>query len=132
MNCATSLNSDVDIWFPFVRCIEQDTSKALKNEKYIKECAASSNIKDVDALMECYHGDKGQELNMLAYEITEALHPEHEYVPWGVVNDIPMFDAIYYLKQSICIMIEDQTKLPESCYTETIYQQDPVKINKKT
>ncbi len=47
-------------------------------------------------------GAKGEELQRAAMKKTAALRPTHQYVPWVVVNGIPLTDSYQSLATFIC------------------------------
>lgn len=47
-------------------------------------------------------GPQGDELIVAAAKRTAALKPAHQYVPWVLVNDIPLGDAAGSLSTVIC------------------------------
>jgi interferon gamma-inducible protein 30 len=47
-------------------------------------------------------GAKGAELQRAAMQKTGGLRPAHQYVPWVVVNGIPLMDAYQDLGTIIC------------------------------
>ena len=47
-------------------------------------------------------GAHGDELIISAAKRTAALRPAHQYVPWVLVNDVPLGDAASSLSTIIC------------------------------
>jgi len=50
-----------------------------------------------------FAGQLGSALQGLAGERTSSLKPAHQYVPWVVVNGIPLLDDMDNLLKYICV-----------------------------
>jgi hypothetical protein len=47
-------------------------------------------------------GELGNALQRVARERTESLKPDHDFVPWVVVNGVPLFEDFDNVKLYIC------------------------------
>ena len=50
-------------------------------------------------------GAKGDELERVAKDETDALVPKHTYVPWLVVEGVPLLDGYANLQTFICVAL---------------------------
>lgn len=60
---------------------------------------------DLDKVNTCTDGKQGEDLFRKAIAMTNHLKVDHEFVPWVVVNGIPLYEGMGYLRSIICISI---------------------------
>ncbi|KAL4448881.1 hypothetical protein ABPG77_007598 [Micractinium sp. CCAP 211/92] len=111
VNCAQRLRPAQAQWLPFVTCLsDRPRSKVLSS---VERCAAGTAI-DADALWRCVDGSDGDKLEQLAAGATAALDPAHKYVPWVLVNGIPLGGLDSQLTRIVCIAFPGIK--PRACY----------------
>lgn len=107
----------IDIWpqptkyFPFIFCVEDLVSQRKHREW--ESCFAKLGL-DSTPINQCYKGDYGKKLELKYGAETEALKPPHQYVPWVVVNGVPLYDDYEDFLIHICNAYQG-TVTPESC-----------------
>lgn len=57
-------------------------------------------------ILDCTNGPMGEKLHMEAYEQTQKLFPKKTWVPWVVVEGIPMYDFHNALTRAVCIHLD--------------------------
>lgn len=83
--CAISLLKNISVSFPFVHCFEKSIESSGDPQSVAKNCAMTLGI--VYAPIEaCVSGPQGNELEHEMAMKTNALEPQHEYVPWVTIN----------------------------------------------
>ena len=113
INCATHLNPGQDRWLPFVTCLEAAEGGAEGMEGAVEGCAAKAGL-DAAAIRGCAEGRQGDALERAAAEETAALRPPHRWVPWVVVDGIPLGEDLDSLWRYICVAYAGQR--PAACY----------------
>lgn len=114
INCAQHLNPGQDKWFPYVSCLEGGLQGDFhQDEAVAKQCAEDADM-DYNALKDCANGKLGDELDAKAQAATDALQPAHAYVPWVVVNGVPLGASYEALKSVVCAAYAGVR--PEACY----------------
>lgn len=114
INCAIDLHPQMDVWFPFIFCLERHANHEPYFHRRTKICARKHGV-DGQAILNCAHGPLGKELVEKAYNETAALVPAHTYVPWVVVDGLPLYAGDIYLQAIICVFIPESER-PEACY----------------
>jgi interferon gamma-inducible protein 30 len=113
INCATHLHPGQAHWLPFVTCLEGAEGGAEGMEGAVEGCAAKAGL-DAAAIHTCAEGPQGDALERAAAEETAALCPPHRWVPWVVVNGIPLGEDLDSLWRYICVAYTGQR--PEACF----------------
>ncbi|KAL4422804.1 hypothetical protein ABPG75_009001 [Micractinium tetrahymenae] len=111
INCAQRLRPAQAQWLPFVSCLASKSRKKALGS--VDMCAEGTAI-EADALWRCVDGPDGDALESKAAEVTAALDPPHTYVPWVVVNGIPLGGLDSQLTRIVCIAFSGIK--PKACY----------------
>ncbi|GMH36210.1 hypothetical protein BSKO_04078 [Bryopsis sp. KO-2023] len=113
IGCTIEYSTGLD-WVPAVACIETLGKAILKVPPALAICVNSTEI--FQQVEECYKGDEGQQLFEAAFNATRSLKVQHKWVPWVVVDDVPLYDAAFALPTAICLNIPKEER-PEICYS---------------
>ena len=73
--------------FPFIHCFEENTEKSEDPQpaEIAEKCAKSLGI-DYSPIETCVSGPQGNSLEHQMAVKTNALKPQHQYVPWVTLN----------------------------------------------
>ena len=85
--CAIALLKNISVSFPFIHCYEGNTERSRDPQPaaIAQKCAKSLGI-DYAPIEECVSGPQGNELEHQMALKTDALKPQHQYVPWVTIN----------------------------------------------
>uniref|UniRef100_A0A8C8S5M7 Gamma-interferon-inducible lysosomal thiol reductase n=1 Tax=Pelusios castaneus TaxID=367368 RepID=A0A8C8S5M7_9SAUR len=75
---------DVQQYFPVIFCMESGPAVSANLEACLQIYAPSAQLADIQA---CVKGDLGNKLMHHNAQLTDALDPPHNYVPWIVINE---------------------------------------------
>ncbi|KAF8063862.1 hypothetical protein HT031_003719 [Scenedesmus sp. PABB004] len=125
LSCALALEPEQDDWFPFLSCAEDLALKNAKRKPMPEEvagvCGKHAGMPP-GKLIACLKGELGDSLQRLARERTESLQPAHRWVPWLVVNGIPVND-IDSVATYICVALGAH-EWPEACKHLPVPEED--------
>ncbi|KAI3911435.1 hypothetical protein MKW98_010322 [Papaver atlanticum] len=97
--------------FEFIRCVQNFIAEGKMNESsscLYKTPGHGSVIK------KCYENGFGQKIELPYANVTAALNPPHEYVPWVTVNKVPLHMDIENFMKYICKAYKGTSK-PKAC-----------------
>eukprot|EP00210_Caulerpa_lentillifera_P002722 g2602.t1 len=100
LGCAIARKATAKEWFPFIECIETQVLTATSNTT-VEFCASKVDLDGMD-VVNCARGKEGERIQWEAHNKTQALVPPHRWVPWGVINGVPVYGEIYYLQEKLC------------------------------
>jgi interferon gamma-inducible protein 30 len=107
LSCAIALQPS---WFDFALCLEQAVLEgADRSTRAIADRCAPSPVATA-ALVACAEGPLGRALSRMAAARTAALDPPHEYVPWIVLNGVPLRSASDNLLAFVCVALDPASR----------------------
>ncbi|NXI62720.1 GILT reductase, partial [Anseranas semipalmata] len=102
------------VYFPVIFCMESGTSATKNLEACLQVYAPQL---DAGRIAACVQGELGTELMHRNAQLTEALDPPHQYVPWIVINgkhtDELQAQAQSSLLRLVCQLYQGEK--PEAC-----------------
>ncbi|XP_069734288.1 gamma-interferon-inducible lysosomal thiol reductase [Phaenicophaeus curvirostris] len=112
--CLMHEAKDFSTYFPVIFCLESGSSVTKNLEACLQVYAPQL---DKDRIAACVQGDVGAALMHRNAQLTEALDPPHQYVPWLVINgehsDQVQAQAEASLLRLICRLYQGEK--PEAC-----------------
>ena len=82
-SCFLYFNPKTADHLPFIHCMESDDQDDIRNASI--KCAQQFKI-DLEPITKCMNSRFGNNLQHLNAQLTEALNPAHQYVPWVTLN----------------------------------------------
>ncbi|XP_057801145.1 gamma-interferon-responsive lysosomal thiol protein isoform X3 [Salvia miltiorrhiza] len=96
--CAIDSWPRVETHFKFIYCVER--LHLMDRHSEWRSCYAANNL-DQTPLNNCYNNGLGFQLEKAYADETAKLNPRHRFVPWVVVNNIPLQEVSLSLSLSI-------------------------------
>ncbi|GBF93956.1 hypothetical protein Rsub_06205 [Raphidocelis subcapitata] len=118
LSCALAFAPNQYDWFPFVECLEGQADKLEDDELDVAalttQCAVHAGILP-SRVLACANGTLGDYLERHALERTASLVPPHRWVPWVVVNGVPLLDDFENVATFVCAAYGGYPK-PKYCF----------------
>ncbi|MED6125840.1 hypothetical protein PIB30_072406 [Stylosanthes scabra] len=120
----------IDAWpqlskhFPFIYCVEDLVYQGVYRKW--ESCFEKLDL-DSRPIDQCYHSERGKELELQYAAETNNLQPPHEYVPWVVVDGEPLYEDYENFLSYICKAYKGRNA-PGVCtqaYLNTIRKVEP-------
>ncbi|XP_059428021.1 gamma-interferon-responsive lysosomal thiol protein-like [Corylus avellana] len=109
--CAINIWPDVKQHFKFIECVERQASEQKQlGEKTWNSCCQKLGL-NPKPVSECYNSGHGRELILRYADETYHLNPTHKYVPWVVVNNVPLYDEYENFVSYVCKAYKGHLKL---------------------
>ncbi|XP_060089402.1 gamma-interferon-inducible lysosomal thiol reductase [Heteronotia binoei] len=122
--CLIHLLEDVNLFFPVIFCMESGSQVVGNLLPCLKVYAPELSMDNVTA---CVKGDLGNQLMHQNAQRTEALKPQHQYVPWIVINgehteklQAVAMEALFTL---VCTLYKGE--LPSACQEKLLASPSP-------
>lgn len=101
------------------RSVTRSARTTLSAVVFIGDYSEAEIIKRPAAIVLNAIGELGKSLQRLAAERTQSLKPPHQYVPWVVVNGIPLLEDVDNVMKYICVAYTGRDrceKESETCF----------------
>ncbi|BDA49959.1 probable Gamma-interferon-inducible lysosomal thiol reductase [Coccomyxa sp. Obi] len=108
LNCAQHLSKSQEVFFSFLSCLEKKAFRESSAD-VLQSCTSDEKLSE-KALQECAFGGQGKELEKAA----EAATPAHPYVPWVLVDGVPLGPDCGNLATYICTAYKGEK--PKECH----------------
>ncbi|XP_020597853.1 gamma-interferon-inducible lysosomal thiol reductase-like isoform X2 [Phalaenopsis equestris] len=122
--CAINSWSDVQKHFSFIYCVE---NLVIANKYSDWESCFQRTGLDPHPLVNCYNSGHGQEVELQFAAQTNALQPPHRYVPWIIVDGLPLYDDYDNFEKYICKAYRGE--LPSACRRLPVYLAQQMRPN---
>ncbi|XP_057434109.1 gamma-interferon-responsive lysosomal thiol protein-like, partial [Lotus japonicus] len=109
--CVIYLLPDPGKHFPFINCVEHMVHK--NRYKKWKSCIRKLLL-DPNPIINCYRGEIGKQLELKYANETNALQPPYKFVPWIVVNGVPLKEDYENFLSYVCKAYQGPNK-PKNC-----------------
>lgn len=87
--CTINIVRNFSIYFPFINCMEEILYNGdIKPPEAAEKCAKKFDLKAIDSILACSKSDTGVALEHQMALRTDALKPQHTFVPWVTLNGV--------------------------------------------
>ncbi|XP_047976810.1 gamma-interferon-responsive lysosomal thiol protein [Salvia hispanica] len=109
--CAINSWPKVEKHFKFIYCVER--LHLMDKHTQWQSCYGANNL-DQTPVNNCYNNGLGFQLEMAYADETTKLNPRHRFVPWVVVNNIPLQEDFENFIGYVCRAYRGN-KVPKAC-----------------
>ncbi|KAL1543609.1 gamma-interferon-responsive lysosomal thiol protein [Salvia divinorum] len=109
--CAINSWPRVETHFKFIYCVER--LHLMDKHTQWQSCYGANNL-DQTPVNNCYNNGHGFQLEMAYADETAKLNPRHRFVPWVVVNNVPLQEDFENFIGYICRAYRGN-KVPKAC-----------------
>eukprot|EP00884_Botryococcus_braunii_P007188 jgi/Botrbrau1/16470/Bobra.0142s0064.1 len=119
LNCGVIYSPKRDVFYSLLICFSH-YGRAM--HEYVETCATAAGL-DHANLEACAKGSQGDQLEVAAADATFKLIPKHSFVPWILVNGIPLGADCGNVKAYICAAYRGPR--PHECYAQPVLKSCP-------
>ena len=88
-SCSNHYIADPITAFNFIECVEANDSKRKATyDSVLATCSSTVSAEEFASIQSCWNSQEGIDLEHANAELTNALSPAHQYVPWLVDNGV--------------------------------------------